>query len=147
MWSQVFSKAHLWIRFLCRLSLNAPLFLKCFLLCKICVWFCCISLCVHCCVAGKSMHRFTSEGTGSHQKVLSSLGNWRSTVDCSYNIILNVWEISLNFSCSYIYIWHYRVQCSRERYKVYIRFHPDYISKGNVSIIQVVFPLLFISWC
>lgn len=63
MWSQVFSKAHLWIRFLCRLSLNAPLFLKCFLLCKICVRFCCISLCVHCCVADKSMHRFTSEGT------------------------------------------------------------------------------------
>lgn len=84
----------------------------------------------------------TKAGPGSQQKVLSNLGNWRSTVDWSCSGILNVWEISLNF----LYVWH-RVQYSREMYKVWINFYPDYISKVNISIIQVVFHFVFIFCC
>lgn len=85
---------------------------------------------------------FLSACTGSHQEVLRSLGGWRSAAGCSRNVIVNVWEISLDF-CSQI--WHYGVQCSREMCMV--RFHPDYISKGNVSIIQLVLPPFSILWC
>lgn len=121
----------LWIK-----SEHTSLLLNCFLLCKTCLTSSCFSVCI----AGL----LTEGGTGSQQKVPSSLGNWRSTVDWSCNGILNVWEINLNFSS--LYIWH-RVQCSRKMCKVWIHFHPDYISKVNISIIQVVFPFVFILWC
>lgn len=48
----------LWIK-----SEHTSLFLKCFLLCKTCVSFCGVSLCVPCRVADKSMHRVASEST------------------------------------------------------------------------------------
>lgn len=71
-------------------SEHTSLFLKHFLLIKLVsdfVWFLSVRIAV---LLAKAC-------TGWHQKVQSSLGSWRSTADCSCNVILNVWETSLNF--------------------------------------------------
>lgn len=79
--------------------------------------------------------------TALHQKVLSSLGNWRSTEECSCNVKLNTWVIHLNFS--YLHgttATNASAKCARY---VFVFILTQFL-KANVKVMQVVFALVFI---
>lgn len=87
---------------------------------------------MHCWAANKSRHRFTAEGPVKPGKLEEQSG-----MELQWNIECMGNKFELSSSCL-------TQSPMKQRNVQGLDFHPDYISKVNISIIQVVFPFIFI---